>query len=146
MCSCVCIHMCICETAAQEHFLINTTTLCKAGFFGIHLWSRKQMSEKQQNLQLLKKEKKTPGCPLCFLSAGIQWRVSVSIYIQMSPSIFPGAGEGFTLSTVMRLTNFSSSTGRQACVALWESERKLNAFCLWCLRCLLSLWHATGTL
>lgn len=25
--------VCICETAAQEHFLINTTTLCKAFFF-----------------------------------------------------------------------------------------------------------------
>lgn len=36
-----------------------------------------------------------PGCPLCFLSAWIQWRAPVSIYIQMSPSILPGAGGRF---------------------------------------------------
>lgn len=67
--------------------------------------------EKQLNVEPLKEEKRTPGCSLCFLSAGIQWRVPVSIYIQMSPSIFPRAGEGFTLSTVMRLTNLSSLSG-----------------------------------
>lgn len=113
----VLVNPCMCVTNAQDHFFIHTQPYIVKQPFYIHLLPKKQMSEKQLNLQLLKKEKKTPGCPLCFLSAGIQWRVPVSIYIQMSPSIFPGAGEGFTLSTVMRLTNLSSPSGRQACDA-----------------------------
>lgn len=106
-----------CMTKAKEHFLIHTQPHFVKQPFSIHRLPKKQMLEKQQNFQILKKEKKIPGCQLRFLSTGIQWRVPVSIYIQMSPSIFPEAGDGFTLSTMMRLTNLSSPSERQACDA-----------------------------
>lgn len=112
-----------------EHIHLHSQSPIVKQFFTFIFLRKKKMSSHNFS----QKKRKTTGCPLCVLSAGIQCRVPVSIYIQMSPSIFPGAGEGCTLSTVMRLTNLASPSGRQACDAQWESEKELNAICLWCL-------------
>lgn len=95
--------------------------------------------EEQLNVQLPKEKKITPGCSLCFLSAQIRWRVSVSIYIQMSPSIFPRAVEGFTFSTVMHLTNLSSLSGDKLMMHSEKVRGNSMFFAFWSLLCVFLL-------
>lgn len=91
-------------------------------------------SKKNQRKKCWKKKiKYQAACCLCFLSVGTQWRVSVSIYILMSPSIFARAREGFIFSTMMLLTNLSSLSGRHVRDTGRDSKKKLESICPWCL-------------
>lgn len=75
--------MCICETAAQEHFLINTTTLCKAFFFYSSLKQKTNVRETTKS-STFQKRKENTRLPTLFR---VSWNTVESVCLHLHTNV-----------------------------------------------------------
>lgn len=135
---CVCVVVCV--TNAQNHFGIHTH-IVKQPFYIHPPPPQKNVRETTKSSTSQKRRK---------------WQVAHSVSCQLEYSgeclstftykchLLSSQGLGKVLLSPpwCAWQTFLPPYGRQACDAQWESERKLNAFCLWCLLPVVFLFYA----